>query len=74
MSGQIIEFNTGDINQIHRINITQYIDCEDNPNEYFSSNIVLDSGVQPILVIRPEATIFINDTAEPECGKSNTKH
>ena len=71
MSGQIIQFNTGDINQIHRINITQDIDCEDNPNEHFSSNIVLDSGVQPIEVIRPEAVIFINDTAEPECGKSH---
>ena len=68
MSGQIIQFNTGDINQIHRINITQDEDCE---IEYFFSNIVLDSGVQPIEVIRPLATIFINDTLEPECGKSH---
>ena len=74
MSGQIIQFNTGDINQIHRINITQDEDCEDDPIELFFSNIVLDSGVQPIEVIRPEAIILINDTAEPECGKSNTKH
>ena len=69
MSGQIIEFNTGDINQIHRINITQDEECEDDPNEYFSSNIVLDSGVQPIEVIRPQTNITVIDTLEPESGK-----
>ena len=70
MSGQIIQFNTGDINQIHRINITQDEDCETDPNEYFSSDIVLDSGVQPIEVIQPQANnITIDDTLEPECGK-----
>ena len=69
VSGQIIQFNTGDVNQIHRINITQDIDCENDPNEYFSSNIVLDSGVQPILVIRPQANVTINDDDERECGK-----
>ena len=71
VSGQIIQFNTGDVNQIHRINITQDEDCEIDPIELFFSNIVLDSGVQPIEVIRPLATVFINDTLEPECGKSH---
>ena len=71
MSGQIIHFNTGDTFQIHRINITQDEDCEDDPNEYFSSNIVLDTGVQPILVIYPQANVTIDDTLEPECSKKS---
>ena len=71
MSDQIIQFNTGDINQIHRIDITQDDLCEIDPIELFFSNIVLDSGVQPIEVIRPQATVFINDTLEPECGKGH---
>ena len=66
MSGQIIQFNTGDINQIHRINITQDEDCEIDPIEFFLSDIVLDSGVQPI---HPQANITIDDTLEPESGK-----
>ena len=69
MSGQIIQFNTGDINQIHRINITQDEDCEIDPIEFFLSDIVLDSGVQPIQVIHPQANITIDDTLEPESGK-----
>ena len=72
MSGQIIHFNTGDINQIHRIDITQDDLCEIDPNEYFSSNIVLDTGVQPIEVIYPQANVTIIDTLEPECGKSHS--
>ena len=69
MSGQIIEFNTGDINQIYRINITQDEECEDDPNEFFLSTLSLMSGVQPIEVIHPQANITIDDTLEPECGK-----
>ena len=69
MSGQIIQFNTGDINQIHRINITQDEDCEDDPIEFFLSTLSLMSGVQPIEVIRPQANITVVDTLEPECGK-----
>ncbi|CAI8013538.1 hypothetical protein GBAR_LOCUS8570 [Geodia barretti] len=41
--------------------------CENDPNEFFFSNIALDSGVQPIFVIQPQATVTINDDAEPEC-------
>ena len=71
MSGQIIEFNTGDINQIHRIDITQDDLCEDDPMEFFFSFLSLNSGIQPIEVIRPNTTIFIDDTLEPECGKES---
>ena len=69
VSGQIIQFNTGHINATYIISITQDEECEDNTNEYFSSNIVLDSGVQPIEVIHPQANITVVDTLEPECGK-----
>ena len=70
-SGQIIQFITGDISHTHTITITQNHFCEIDPNEYFFSNIVLVSGVQPIQVIKPQANITINDSLEPECGEGH---
>ena len=70
-SGQIIQFNTGDINHTHTITITQDQFCEDDPNEYFFSNIVLVSGVQPIQVIQPQTNVTIDDSLEPECGEGH---
>ena len=69
MNGEIIQFNTGDTTKTHTIFIEQDQLCETDPIEFFLSNIVLDSGVEPILVIRPQANITIDDTLEPECGK-----
>ena len=69
VNGEIIQFNTGDTAKTHTIFIEQDQICETDSNEYFSSNIVLVNGVQPIQVIRPQATITIDDTSEPECGK-----
>ena len=66
VSGEIIQFNTGDTTKTHTIFIEQDQLCE---TEFFFSNIVLDSGVKPIQVIRPQATITILHTSEPECGK-----
>ena len=71
--GQIIQFNTGDTNQTHTIIITQDRICE---KEYFLSNILLVSGVQPIEVNPPQARVFINDTKKDpltgqSCGKIN---
>ena len=43
--------------------------CEINPSEYFIFNIVGVNGVPPIEVIRPNATVLIDDTPEPECGE-----
>ena len=43
--------------------------CEKVPNENFFSNTILNSGIPDILVTIPRATIIIDDTAEPECGK-----
>ena len=71
--GQLIQFNTGDTNQIHTILIEQDNFCEINPNELFFSNITLVSGVQPIDVIRSLATVFIDDTMEPECSELFTQ-
>ena len=69
MNGEIIQFNTGDTTKTHTIFIEQDQLCETDPIEFFFSNIVLDSGVKQIQVIRPQATITILDTSEPECGK-----
>ena len=69
VNGEIIQFNTGDTAKTHTIFIEQDQICETDPNEFFFSNIVLDSGVQPIQVIHPQANITIDDRSEPECGK-----
>ena len=69
---QLIQFNTGDTNQTHTIIIRQDDLCENDPNEFFFSNITLVNGVQPIDVIRPLATVFIDDSLEPECGKDHS--
>ena len=60
--GQLIQFNTGDTNQTHTIIINPDDICEDNANEFFLSNIDLDSGAPPIEVIRPQATVIIDVT------------
>jgi hypothetical protein len=65
--GEIVQFNVGDTFQTHRIIINDDMMCENDPNQFFFSNIALDSGVQPIFVIQPQATVTINDDAEPEC-------
>ena len=70
--GQLIQFNTGDTNQTHTIAIRQDDICETDPNEFFFSNIILVSGTQLIDVIRPQATVIIDDSLEPGCGKSDT--
>ena len=74
LNGENIQFNTGDTSHTHTITITQDQFCEDDPNEYFISNIVLVSGVQPIQMIQPQANITINDSLEQECGKAIWHH
>ena len=69
LNGQIIQFNTGDTSHTHTIIITQDYFCEIDPNEYFFSNIVLVSGVQPIQVALPQANVTIDASLGPECGK-----
>ena len=69
VSGQIIQFSAGDAIQMHTIIINNDNECESYPNENFFSDITLDSGIPEVSVTVPRATVIINDTAEPECGK-----
>ena len=67
VSGEIVQFNVGDTYRTHTIIINDDDECENNPNEFFFSNIALNSGVQPIHVINPQATVTIDDSRESEC-------
>ena len=69
VAGEIIQFNAGDVTQTHTIIINDDNECEKDPNENFFSNISLNSGIPDITVTVPRATVTINGTAEPECGK-----
>ena len=69
VSGQIIQFNRGDVTQTHTITINDDDECERDQNESLFSNIALVSGIPDINVTVPRATVTIDDTAEPECGK-----
>ena len=69
VTSSVIQFNVGDIRVTHTIRINQDHICETDPNEAFFSDIVLNTGMQPINVTRETATITIDDSAEPECSK-----
>ena len=70
MTDEIIMFEQGDVTQTHRIIINNDTECEILPeNESFFSNIALSSGIPDISVTEPRATVTIDDTAEPECGR-----
>ena len=70
VTGEIIMFEAGDVTQTHRIIINNDTECEIlHENENFFSNIALNSGIPDIFVTEPQATVTIDDTAEPECGK-----
>ena len=69
VNGEIVQFNVGDTFQTHRIIINNDMNCEDMPNEEFFSNIALNSGIQPINVINPQATVTIDDSGEAECSE-----
>ena len=66
-------FEAGDVTKTHRIIINNDSECEILPeNEIFFSNIALKSGIPNIFVTEPRATVTIDDTAEPECGRCTT--
>ena len=69
VSGQIIQFNKGDVTQTHTIIINDDDECEGDQNKNLFSNVSLDSGIPDITVTLPQATVTIDDTAELECGK-----
>ena len=66
VSGQL---NAGDVTQMYTILMNDDDSCEKVPNENFFSNTILNRGIPDILLTIPRATIIIDDTAEPECGK-----
>lgn len=74
VSGELIEFNAGDVAQTHNITIKNDEECEHNPNEYFHSNITLQSGVGAISIQDSVATVTIWDEAKLECGKKSLTH
>ena len=61
VTNQIITFAENQTRATHTIIINQDDDCEYDPNENFFSNIALNSGQQPISVIRPRAEVIIDD-------------
>ena len=68
---EIIQFNAGDSVKTHSIIINDDMTCEDPPNEFFFSNIVLESAGQPVVAVtQPQATVFIDDSGEAECSKN----
>ena len=69
VSGQIIQFNRGDVTQTHTITINDDDLCEKDPNENFFSNIALASGIPDIDVTVPRATVTIDVANEVECSK-----
>ena len=70
MTNQIITFEAGVVTRMHRIIINNDTECEIIPeNENFFSTLALNSGIPDIFVTEPRATVIINDTAEPECGR-----
>ena len=67
VSGQIIQFNRGDVTQTHTITINDDDLCE-NDNESLFSNIALASDIPDINMTVPRATVTIDDN-EVECSK-----
>ena len=53
----------------HTVNITDDNVCENEPNEQFFSDLSYVSGIQPVNIDPARATVIIDDSAEPECGK-----
>ena len=67
--GHVIQFNAGDVSRTHTISIVDDYECEKDPNEYFFSNITLDGGAMLVTVTVPQATVTIDDSDQPECGR-----
>ena len=67
VSGQVIQFNAGDVTVVHTVEIIDDDECEMDPNEL--SIITLNSSIPDIFVTVPRATVTIDDTDEVECGE-----
>ena len=66
---ELLNFPRGTVRVCHRVTINQDDECEIIPeNEFFFSDLVLESGVGEIILRPLTAQVVIDDTAEPECG------
>ena len=62
-------FPRGTVRVCHTVTINQDNECEILPeNEFFFSDLSLESGVGEITLQPPIAQVIIDDAAEPECG------
>ena len=70
MNGGVVQFNEGETQKTHTILINDNIVCGE---QTFFSNIALNAGLQPIHIVKPQATITINDSNEEDCSEFCTK-
>ena len=64
-----LNFPRGTERVCHAITILQDDECELLPeNEFFFSDLALESGILNIIIDPPTAQAVIDDRAEPECG------
>ena len=62
-------FPRGTVHVCHTVTINQDNECEILPeNEFFFSDLSLESGVGEIVIQSPTAQVIIGDAAELECG------
>ena len=66
VSGEIVQFDEGDVTQTHTIVINNDFECDNNTNKSFFSLITLEGGIPVINVTVSQTTVFID---EAECGK-----
>ena len=66
--GMPLNFPRGTERVCHTITILQDDDCELLPENYFFSDLALDSGIPDIVIDLPTAQVVIDDRVEPECG------
>ena len=71
MNSGMVQFNEGETQKTHTIIINDNVVCGE---QKFFSNIEISTGVEPIHVVKPQATITINDSNEEDCSECCTKH
>ena len=69
--GEPLVFDLGVDRVCHNVTIIQDDDCENLllTGQIFSSTLRYETGIMPIEITVPTATVTIDDNNEPECGK-----
>ena len=68
ISGVLLSFNTGDMEQCHTVQINNDAFCE-QPARHFVSQLTYVRGIMPITVDPDMTTVIIDDDKESECGE-----